>query len=204
MNQKPEVDALDGLSAIAEHESSIEKLHGALRKERTARSIAEREARDSGRKLDQITGDVEGAFEARAAALRAEHAAELKKLSDAVAAAKEAAGKARRAAFDSKVDAAARAAGCHNAAVGDALRAARERFQLDDDGELVALDGRGSVGEWLESMKADAPHWFRDRQRRQGIGHGARDAGGVISEGMFKSMSPKQRAAAMAAGYRVR
>ena len=186
-------------------EGGSDALSKALKAERAARRDAERAAKDAARKLDGLTDDVTAAFEQQAQKLRQQHAAELERLAATVAQTKEAADRARRAAFDAKVDAAGRAAGLHHQAIPDLLRAAREQFRLTDGGELEPIEGRATVGEWLESMKERAQHWWPATGSGAGVGHGSgSSAGGVLSQGMFDAMSTAQKVAAMNAGYRIR
>lgn len=77
-------------------------------------------------------------------------------------------------------------------AIDDALYRGRSVFQVDaETGEPVALDGAGtpqlskdgksrlSIGEWVESMKDDAPHWWATSSGGgAGGSKGANGAGG--------------------------
>lgn len=88
---------------------------------------------------------------------------------------------------------------------GDVLRAAREIFSLDENGNAVQLDKDGEIvfgkdtktpfspEEWLESMKLIAPHWFPSG----GSGGGARgDQKGTGTKDMG-GMTPQQRMTAV-------
>lgn len=118
--------------------------------------------------------------------------------------------------LDESLRTAAMKAGLHQHAIDDALFRGRTMFsldehdnavQLDDDGRVViGKDGKTpySVTEWLESMKDAAPHWFPATASGGGASGGGNGAGGrVMTEDQFAALSPKQRAARMAEGYRV-
>lgn len=92
---------------------------------------------------------------------------------------------------------AATEAGVHKFAMEDAMLAASRDFELDDDGNPVAKEGRfGKDGkpltlkEWFAEMKDTRPHWFPATAN----GGGAGQPGGDIRPGTPRSkMTAKQK-----------
>lgn len=104
----------------------------------------------------------------------------------------------------------AAAAGLHQYAIDDALLRAGSAFQLDDEGSPVAKEGMyGKDGnpltlkEWFSDMKDKAPHWFPATASGSGAGHGGGNGGNTMTQSAFDALSPKDRAARMAAGVRI-
>src|SRR4030067_257403 len=93
---------------------------------------------------------------------------------------------------------------------GDVMRAAREIFVLDDEGNAVQLDSDGkavlgkdgktpfSPAEWIESMEEVAPHWFPSKGSGGGAGgSGSGGAGGkTMKRSVFDALPPREKAAA--------
>ncbi len=92
----------------------------------------------------------------------------------------------------------------------DVLRAAREIFTLDTNGDAVQLgaDGKPVIGkdgktpyspsEWIEDMVAIAPHWFPSDSTGGGAG-GSKDAssgGKTMKRAAFDALPARERAAA--------
>lgn len=87
---------------------------------------------------------------------------------------------------------------------GDVLRAARELFKLDDNGNAVQFSEDGQVvlgkdgktpfspAEWIESMAEVAPHWFPSDSSGGGAS-GSRNAGGGMSKAAIMNLPAKER-----------
>lgn len=94
---------------------------------------------------------------------------------------------------------AASEAGVHKFAMEDAMLAASRDFELDDDGNPIAKEGRfGKDGkpltlkEWFADMKETRPHWFPANANGSGSGQSGSD----VRAGTPRSqMTPKQKAA---------
>lgn len=113
--------------------------------------------------------------------------------------------------LDDAVRAAAGKAGIHAFAVDDALLRARAMFTLDANGNAVQLDSDGKPvlgkdgksafgpGEWLESMKEGAPHWFPAGANGGGAGgdKGGNAGGKTITRDAFDKLSPAEKGAAV-------
>lgn len=94
---------------------------------------------------------------------------------------------------------------------GDVMRAARELFTLDDNGDAVQLDSDGkpvlgkdgktpfSPVEWIESMVEIAPHWFPNGASGGGAGTNGSGSGGgkTMTRAMLASLPPRDQAAAV-------
>lgn len=98
--------------------------------------------------------------------------------------------------------AAAETPGFHKTAINDALLHGRNIFSVDDDGNAVQFDEDGetpvmgkdgktpfSVKEWLESKRADCPHWFA----AGGSGGGSQGDKGGKGGNIPAGLSPQQR-----------
>lgn len=130
----------------------------------------------------------------------------------------------RRAKYTGKVlDNAIRAAtttvkGFHAFATDDALMRAKTIFQVNDDGEAVALNTDGStvIGkdgtnplspkEWLESMREKCPHWFEAIQGGTGAPQGNQGAPGAktIKRAELMKLTPmEQREKVQKQGFKV-
>lgn len=84
---------------------------------------------------------------------------------------------------------------------GDVLRAAREIFQLDENGHAIQCDKDGNVvlgkdakkpfspEEWIESMRTIAPHWFPAK----GSGGDAPGSGPKPGGADYSNLSPQER-----------
>ena len=93
---------------------------------------------------------------------------------------------------------------------GDGLRAAREIFKLDENGDAVQLDADGkpvlgkdgktpfSPAEWIESMTEVAPHWFPSDSSGGGAGgsKGAGSGGKTMKRSAFNALPAREQAAA--------
>lgn len=93
---------------------------------------------------------------------------------------------------------------------GDVLRAAREIFTLDENGNAVQLGSDGqlilgkdgktpfSPAEWIESMAEIAPHWFPQGSSGGGAsGSGSGSNGGkTMTRVAFETLPARERAAA--------
>lgn len=94
---------------------------------------------------------------------------------------------------------------------GDVLRAARELFVLDENGNAVQLDADGkpvlgkdgktpfSPAEWIESMTEVAPHWFPSDSSGGGAQGSKNNAGGgkTMKRSAFNALPPRDQAAAV-------
>lgn len=109
-----------------------------------------------------------------------------------------------------EVVSAASEAGVHKYAMEDAMLAAARDFELDDDGNPIAREGKyGKDGkpltlkEWFADMKDARPHWFPATGNGGGAGHGGASGQKTITQAAFDAKSPKERAALMASGVTV-
>lgn len=129
-----------------------------------------------------------------------------KKLADALAAAETERKKAsayQGRVLDDAIRAATAKAGLHQHAIEDALFRARTMFSLDETGQAVQVDSDGSpvigkdgktpysLGEWLESMRETAPHWFP--AGASGSGSGGKGHGGTTSAKPRSEWSPRDK-----------
>lgn len=108
--------------------------------------------------------------------MRQDHQRQIDKLTEEHKAALDAADKRTRLyegrVLENALRQAAAEVGLHTPAIRDAVREGRMAFVLDDDGNavqkredgsiVIGKDGRSpfSPREWLEGMRAEAPHWF--------------------------------------------
>lgn len=106
---------------------------------------------------------------------------------------------------------AATEAGVHKYAMEDAMLAASRDFELDDDGNPVAREGKyGKDGkaltlkEWMADMKETRPHWFPATGNGGGAGHGGGNGSKTMTQEAFNALSPKERAAAMSGGMTIK
>lgn len=106
---------------------------------------------------------------------------------------------------------AASEAGVHKYAMEDAMLAASRDFELDDDGNPVAREGKyGKDGkpltlkEWMAEMKETRPHWFPATGNGGGAGHGGGNGSKTMTQAAFDALSPKDRAAAMSGGMTIK
>jgi hypothetical protein len=93
---------------------------------------------------------------------------------------------------------------------GDVMRAAREIFSLDDEGNAIQLgaDGKPVLGkdgktpfspaEWIESMAEQAPHWFPAGGSGGGSGGsgGGQGGGKTMKRSAFDALPARDKAAA--------
>lgn len=115
-----------------------------------------------------------------------------RRIDEAIATAKAADGRAKKfeqRVLDNHIRQAATKAGLHQHAIEDALFRARSMFSLSEDGDAIQLGSDGAPvlgkdgktpfnpGEWLESMKETAPHWF-PAGNSGGGGSGNKGSGG--------------------------
>lgn len=106
-----------------------------------------------------------------------------------------------------EVVSAASEAGVHKYALEDAMLAAARDFELDDEGNPIAREGKyGKDGkpltlkEWFADMKEARPHWFPATGNGGGAGHGGASGAKTMTQAAFDALPAKQRAAVMAAG----
>lgn len=109
-----------------------------------------------------------------------------------------------------EVVSAASEAGVHKYAMEDAMLAAARDFELDDDGNPIAREGKyGKDGkpltlkEWFADMKDARPHWFPATGNGGGAGHGGASGQKVMTQAAFDALPAKQKAAAMASGVTI-
>jgi len=97
----------------------------------------------------------------------------------------------------------------HDTAIkgGDVMRAAREIFTLNEDGDAVQMDKDGNVvlgkdgktsfgpAEWIESMREINPHWFPNQNSGGGASgdRGARGNSSAIKRAAFDAKSVDER-----------
>ena len=113
--------------------------------------------------------------------------------------------------LDDAIRAAAAQAGLHQHAIDDALFRARSMFTLDESGSAVMLgddnkpvlgkDGKTAFGpgEWLDSMKEKAPHWFPAAASGGGATNSAGNNGNAIRGNL--GGKPAERVAALRARF---
>lgn len=106
--------------------------------------------------------------------------------------------------MDNELRQVAEKVGVHAPAIGDWLREGRDRFKLDDDGNLVQVDkdGKpiaGTPEDLLNSLREEKPHWFP----ASGNGSGATQNTGPAATGkktmkrsQFDRLSADERAEA--------
>jgi hypothetical protein len=106
---------------------------------------------------------------------------------------------------------AASEAGVHKYAMEDAMLAAARDFELDDDGNPIAREGKyGKDGkpltlkEWFGDMKDSRPHWFPATGSGGGAGHGGGNSSKVMTQSAFDAMPARERAAAMSNGMTIK
>lgn len=90
-------------------------------------------------------------------------------------------------------------AGVHKFAMEDAMLAASRDFELDDEGNPVAKEGRFgkngqplTLSEWFGEMKETRPHWFPATASGSGAGHGQGSGGNASNR---SKMSSKDKSA---------
>lgn len=113
---------------------------------------------------------------------------------------------------DGEIRRAAAEAGLVASAVDDALARGREVFALDGEGEAVARDGEGAVirgadgkaplspAEWLESLRASAPHWWPPSSGSGAPGAGSGKAEAALSYEQAGELPPERYARLRKAG----
>lgn len=124
--------------------------------------------------------------------------------------------------LDAHIISAAAKAGIHESAFDDVALRARSIFSVDDDGRAVQFEYGGedddegtivmgkdgktpfSPMEWLEDMKAKAPHWW-PASTSGGGAHGNRgsnnSSGKTIKRAQFDSLSPVEQHAKIKEGF---
>lgn len=105
---------------------------------------------------------------------------------------------------------AASEAGVHKYAMEDAMLSAARDFELDDEGNPVAREGKyGKDGkpltlkEWFADMKDSRPHWFPATGNGGGAGHGGASGQKIMTQSAFDALPAKQKAASMASGVTI-
>lgn len=105
---------------------------------------------------------------------------------------------------------AASTAGVHKYAMEDAMLAAARDFELDDDGNPIAREGKYgkdgkplTLSEWFSGMKDSRPHWFPATGSGGGAGHGGGNGQKTMTQSAFDALPAKQRAAAMESGMTI-
>lgn len=157
-------------------------------------------------------GKHEQVFQKRLEKMQAEHERKLERLTkdfqDQVEAANKRTQMYEGRVMENALRQAATEVGIHPQAVRDALFQGRTVFVLDDNGNavqkredgtvVIGKDGKSpfSPKEWLESMRAEAPHWFP----ASGNGTGALQSGRTNAAGQkqmlrseFNKLSPDQQ-----------
>ncbi len=119
--------------------------------------------------------------------------------------------------LDNHIRAAAATAGMHPQAIEDALFRGRSIFTLDAEGKAIQLgedkhpvlgkDGKSpfTPAEWLEVMKATAPHWFPTGSTGAGGGQGGKQAAKAktITREQFEKLDPMERATTVRSGVEI-
>lgn len=156
-------------------------------------------------------GDIDTVLAKRADRMKAGFEKDLKLAQDAATNASSRTEKYASRVLKGEVIGAATEAGVHKYAMEDAMLAASRDFELDDDGNPVAREGKyGKDGkpltlkEWMAEMKDSRPHWFPATGNGGGAGHGGGNGSKTMSQAAFDAMSPRDRAAAMANGMTIK
>ena len=162
-------------------------LLAALKRERESRKLAEQSAKDA----SAIVNEQEAAFRHRLAKVEAERDA-----AQRIAAAM------RSRTLETTIRERAKASGMHDAAVADAFRAARELFDVDAAGEIVAKDGKATIDRFFEAAKEASPHWYPMTGSGGGAAHASGQGGSnyVMNRHSFDGLPPAQRAALLRDG----
>lgn len=207
-------------------------LKSALQKEREAAKTAERarkdleekfagldpaKVREMMAKLDQdgeaaliAAGKIDEVIAKRSEKLRADLLRQIDEANGKATSAEERVKKYSQRVLDDRIrDAVMGKVHVHAIKSGDVLRAAREIFVLDENGNAVQLDEDGkpvigkdgktpfSPAEWIESMSEVAPHWFPTGASGGGAsGSGSGGGGKTMTRAAFEALPPRDRAAA--------
>lgn len=156
-------------------------------------------------------GDIDTVLAKRADRMKAGFEKDLKAAQDAATSASSRTEKYASRVLKGEVIGAASEAGVHKYAMEDAMLAASRDFELDDDGNPVAREGKyGKDGkpltlkEWFAEMKDSRPHWFPATANGGGAGHGGGIGSKTMTQAAFDALSPKDRAAAMNSGMTIK
>lgn len=156
-------------------------------------------------------GDIDTVLAKRADRMKAGFEKDLKAAQDAAANASSRTEKFASRVLKGEVVGAATEAGVHKFAMEDAMLAAARDFELDDDGNPIAREGKyGKDGkpltlkEWFAEMKDSRPHWFPATGNGGGAGHGGGNGSKVMTQEAFDALPAKQRAAAMESGVSIK
>jgi len=169
-------------------------------------------------KLDQdgeqaliAAGKIEEVLQKRSEKLRAEMQRQLDEAHGKVKAADDRTSKYSQRVLDDRIkDAVIGKVHVHAIKNGDVMRAAREIFTLDENGNAVQLDADGkpvlgkdgktpfSPAEWIESMAEVAPHWFPSDSSGGGAGGSKSTAGGgkTMKRSAFNALPAREQSAA--------
>lgn len=162
-------------------------------------------------KLDQdgeqaliAAGKIDEVIQKRSEKLRADLQRQIDEANGKAKQAEERVGKYSQRVLDDRIrDAVMGKVHVHAIKSGDVLRAARELFTLDDNGNAVQHDADGQIvlgkdgktpfspAEWIESMADVAPHWFPSDSSGGGAG-GSRNGAGM-GKAALMALSPVQR-----------
>lgn len=170
-------------------------------------------------KLDQdgeqaliAAGKIDEVIQKRSEKLRADLQRQIDEAHDKTKSAEERVSKYSQRVLDDRIrDAVIGKVHVHAIKSGDVLRAAREIFTLDENGNAVQLgeDGRAVLGkdgktpfspaEWIESMTEVAPHWFPSDSSGGGAGgsKGAGSGGKTMKRSAFNALPAREQAAAV-------
>ncbi|MGY2258123.1 hypothetical protein [Pseudomonas sp. SDO55104_S430] len=156
-------------------------------------------------------GDIDTVMTKRAERMKAGFEKDLKTAQEAAATASSRTEKFASRVLKGEVVGAATEAGVHKFAMEDAMLAAARDFELDDDGNPIAREGKfGKDGkpltlkEWFAEMKDSRPHWFPATGNGGGAGHGGGSGSKVMTQADFDALPAKQRAAAMEGGVTIK
>ena len=156
-------------------------------------------------------GKVEEVVNRRTERQRAEYERKLKAEADRAAAAEERASKRDRKVLEGAIRQAATKAGMHAEAYDDAVLLGLHQFELNDDGDAIAKEGKfGKDGkkpltpeEWASGLVSAKPHWFPPTG--SGSGSQQRSGGGgsrakQIKRSEFDALPPHEKVATLKAG----
>ena len=157
-------------------------IKGALQKERDARKALEKAQSDGSNETAELRKRLQDAEDARLHAegkgaevaekqverMKADFEKRLKDSEEKLALYEAKINKREGRVFESEIQKVVEKAGLLPTARVDVVYRAKDKFRLDENDNLVALDGEFgkdgksvlSVQEWLEGARDDAPHWF--------------------------------------------
>lgn len=173
----------------------------------SVRTILQRFSDDEESKLI-ASGKIDEVLNKRTQRMKESYEKETLKEREAREAAEQRANKFTRRVLENSIRAEAVAAGLHKDAIDDALLRAGTIFQLDEEGNPVAVEGAyGSDGkpltlkEWFADMKDKAPHWWPAFASGGGANGGSRGGQSRHFDPSKLAGTPEERRKAFAARF---